>query len=323
MILSPYRNPPYRTPTPKEDSLSPPAQPSPKRKRADSGSARASTPLRVETSQSDESTNEGRLASPRSKVVERLRDLDLEAQSPQVISPNQEVTGAPRKRLRRNVPLSRTSPGYDVEDGGFLTPEPSSSQQAIHSRSTSPLEIGETPDCRVRVTASPERSPGLAFIFGQANDMSSLAGGNDDHAEEVRAKRLPSPPPPTPTPRKSLLTAAAADIVDRAFLASSSGDDDASIDQIALTWQDDEITGQDIDMTLPDDADGLGINGIGFKPTPAMAYARSQKRKQQISDWKAREARDARQKRMQRRRGAEPRSDPVMQKRSVRFEDVG
>lgn len=74
-------------------------------------------------------------------------------------------------------------------------------------------------------------------------------------------------------------------------------------DRAAQTWKESEITGHDIDPTSPDD-DGEGINGVGFKPTPAMEYVRRQKRRQQVSDWKAREAKDARQKRIERRRGA-------------------
>jgi hypothetical protein len=69
----------------------------------------------------------------------------------------------------------------------------------------------------------------------------------------------------------------------------------------ALTWHDDEITGHLTGpMNDPDD-DGTGLNGLGFKPTPAMAYQRSQKRRQQLSEWKARETREARAKRSERR----------------------
>ncbi|KAJ5989370.1 hypothetical protein N7481_004580 [Penicillium waksmanii] len=65
-----------------------------------------------------------------------------------------------------------------------------------------------------------------------------------------------------------------------------------------FTWHDDEITGHD--PSDPTD-DGYGINGVGFKPTAAMAWARSQKRQRQVSEWKTREARDAREKRRERR----------------------
>ncbi|KAI0116135.1 hypothetical protein F4776DRAFT_310799 [Hypoxylon sp. NC0597] len=67
----------------------------------------------------------------------------------------------------------------------------------------------------------------------------------------------------------------------------------------ALTWHEDEITVYDPEDK---DDDGTGINGIGFKPTPAIAYARSQKRRQQLAEYKKREESEARAKRNQRRR---------------------
>ncbi|KAJ4990720.1 hypothetical protein SVAN01_03729 [Stagonosporopsis vannaccii] len=69
----------------------------------------------------------------------------------------------------------------------------------------------------------------------------------------------------------------------------------------ALTWQDDEITGHLTGPANDPDDDGTGLNGIGFKPTPAIAYQRAQRRKQQLQEWKARETREARAKRSQRR----------------------
>lgn len=70
----------------------------------------------------------------------------------------------------------------------------------------------------------------------------------------------------------------------------------------SLTWQDSEITGHLADPHTDPDDDGTGLNGIGFRPTAAMAYARAQRRKQQLLDWRAREAREARAKRSERRR---------------------
>ena len=69
-------------------------------------------------------------------------------------------------------------------------------------------------------------------------------------------------------------------------------------DDSSMTWHESEITGHK--PTDPND-DGYGINGIGFKPTPAIAWARSQKRKQQLAEYRNREAREARQQRSERR----------------------
>ena len=68
----------------------------------------------------------------------------------------------------------------------------------------------------------------------------------------------------------------------------------------ALTWHEDEITIYDPD---DDDDDGTGINGVGFKPTPALAQARAMKRRQQMAEYRRREENEARAKRSQRRRG--------------------
>ncbi|MCJ1286205.1 hypothetical protein MMC26_005550 [Xylographa opegraphella] len=48
--------------------------------------------------------------------------------------------------------------------------------------------------------------------------------------------------------------------------------------------------------------ENLGLNGIGYRPTPAIAYARAQRRKQQVAEWKVREAKEARQRRSELRK---------------------
>ncbi|KAH7029129.1 uncharacterized protein B0I36DRAFT_128644 [Microdochium trichocladiopsis] len=81
----------------------------------------------------------------------------------------------------------------------------------------------------------------------------------------------------------------------------------------ALTWQEDEITIYDPEDK---DDDGTGINGIGFKPSAAVAHQRAQKRRQQLAEYKKREESEARARRNQRRRehlGA----PPVERKHSV------
>lgn len=90
-------------------------------------------------------------------------------------------------------------------------------------------------------------------------------------------------------------------------------------ERAALTWHDDEITGHD--PTDPDD-DGEGINGIGFKPTAAEAYARTQKRKKQMLAYKTREDQEARRSRIDKRRGSErmkAAKDEQETNRKVRF----
>lgn len=92
----------------------------------------------------------------------------------------------------------------------------------------------------------------------------------------------------------------------------------------ALTWHEDEITVYDPE---DEDDDGVGINGIGFKPTPAIAYARTVKRRQQLAEYKKREEREARARRNLRRRGSAERPMPTLESkdttaRKVRFTEA-
>lgn len=113
--------------------------------------------------------------------------------------------------------------------------------------------------------------------------------------------------------------------ITKAGNADQSGGPDAEIiDPVraALTWHEDEITVYDPE---DEDDDGTGINGIGFKPTPAIAYARTMKRKQQLAEYKKREEREARARRSTRRRGSPERPPKLERKpsdRKVRFTEA-
>jgi hypothetical protein len=90
----------------------------------------------------------------------------------------------------------------------------------------------------------------------------------------------------------------------------------------ALTWREDEITVYDPEDK---DDDGTGINGIGFKPTAAVAYQRAQKRRQQLAEYKKREESEARARRNQRRRDQLGAGAEMARKHSiarVRFSDA-
>ena len=127
-----------------------------------------------------------------------------------------------------------------------------------------------------------------------------------------RKKRAGTPPPRSR--RKKTADASEEDI----------GGEDEVIDIVdavraALTWQEDEITIYDPN---DEDDDGTGINGVGFRPTPALAHARLIRRRQQMAEYKKREESDARARRSQRRRGQDPSSssqDKDPDQRKVRF----
>ncbi|KAK0725135.1 hypothetical protein B0H67DRAFT_598487 [Lasiosphaeris hirsuta] len=126
----------------------------------------------------------------------------------------------------------------------------------------------------------------------------------DDTHKPLRGKRAGTPPlayKPSPGAKPLMPAKSETDVVSS---SSSPGSDDTFITdplRASLTWHDDEITIYDPDDS---DDDGTGINGIGFKPTPAIAHARTVKRKQQLAEYRKREEREARAKRSQRRRGS-------------------
>ena len=94
----------------------------------------------------------------------------------------------------------------------------------------------------------------------------------------------------------------------------------------SLTWQESEITGHEIDAAADDD--GEGINGVGFVPTAAMANQRSERRRRQILEWRARESKEARQRRYDKRKA--PQRDSAiafdeggsLKRRMVRFAEA-
>lgn len=93
---------------------------------------------------------------------------------------------------------------------------------------------------------------------------------------------------------------------DKAAAEEPTQDEDEEMEVVdpvraALTWKEEEITIYDPD---DEDDDGTGINGIGFMPTAAMAYARTQKRRLQLAEYRKREESEARARRSQRRRGS-------------------
>ena len=193
----------------------------------------------------------------------------------------------------KSTTLVRHSNPSDVQSAGSLfevsrTPA-AKSMVELPPLSTSNLEPPETPT--LKPTTSPHPSLGpisplpTTTMKPRLSDQDSPTPRNTLHNP---SRRMRSPPPP-------------------------SGQKVIS----DLVWDDSEITGHA--PTDPAD-DGYGINGVGFRPTAAMAYDRAQRRKRQVADWKSREAREARMKRLERRRGPTTSLGPAESaSRRVRF----
>lgn len=166
-------------------------------------------------------------------------------------------------------------------------------------------EIPETPQSQPRILTDIAFAQPTTFVSSPGpSSLQSPSQKDQTSRTKIRSSPQPRPTKRSPSPSVS-----------------------------GLTWHDSEITGHLADPSTDPDDDGTGLNGIGFKPTPAIAYARSQKRRQQLNEWKARETREARAKRHDRRlRGAGatasreatvdremPTKDMSMGKRMVKF----
>ncbi|KAI5276999.1 hypothetical protein E4T47_00047 [Aureobasidium subglaciale] len=196
---------------------------------------------------------------------------------------------------RDDSPSTRMA--YHLERLDMTTQEPPTTKK----RPADMLEINETPGAYDSIMPSPNTSR-------TPNTQASQRGRFILHPP----RRITSPPPSTPIaspnleegPNLSLPTAIK--IVQeklstlRCDSPSTPAEDESHHEDDSMTWQEDEITGHHIDETADDD--GEGINGIGFIPTPAMVTKRSEGRRRQILEWRARESREARQRRYDKRK---------------------
>ncbi|KAJ5156023.1 hypothetical protein N7492_008826 [Penicillium capsulatum] len=156
------------------------------------------------------------------------------------------------------------APDCRVDSGGHPNDLSATTGESPEAQDSHPL-VSLTQEDITKAPATPIASPSLKKLASSPHKKS-----NPTSPSKSRKKRL-SPP-----------------------LAGDSLED-------PFTWHDSEITGHN--PTDPTD-DGYGINGVGFKPTAAMAWARSQKRQKQVAEWKNREAREARERRRERRNEA-------------------
>ncbi|KAI6780220.1 uncharacterized protein J7T54_002999 [Emericellopsis cladophorae] len=247
---------------------SPPITPTPKRKR---GVETAITPIKFTFDVNRAKDEDGN--SPRSNVAHKFRGLDLQEESgggvdAASVDENKDDADA-RKRQRGDDEMADESAdgSAEVSSWGPTLPEP---------------DIPLAPPGAVSLDV-PDGS--LQRAYSPINRLS-----DSQSRSNPRQKRTGTPPPSL---RKKLA----------AKKGEGTGDEDEMeiVEPIraALTWREDEITIYDPEDV---DDDGTGINGVGFRPTPALAQARIQKRRQQMADYRKREENEARARRMQKRR---------------------
>lgn len=216
------------------------------------------------------------------------------------------IAGFQEPRLREDTELGRQSPRAVVAGRfgtlairgdrllGKVSPESSDQQKARREKQLTekPYAMGHSYEPKDR----PEALPPDGNEFDHTEDYQRLPVTISRAADD-----FPTTPTASPSRRKSTSPPIKTGEPVLPFISRKqriSPPLTESISEDPFTWHDSEITGHD--PSDPTD-DGYGINGVGFKPTAAMAWARSQKRQKQVSEWKTREAREARERRRERR----------------------
>ncbi|GJN82654.1 hypothetical protein PLIIFM63780_006197 [Purpureocillium lilacinum] len=195
----------------------------------------------------------------------------------------------------------------DVAEAPAPSGEPSTPRNAEAANSNPEPPATEASPPRPDVAIASTETPGRPVQLPVVEDHPKAPGRRRAGTPPLRLKKSPS-------------------ARDKAK-GSASTDEPSVTDPVraALTWHEDEITIYDPD---DEDDDGTGINGVGFKPTPALAQVRAMKRRQQMAEYRRREESEARARRSQRRRGGTPTPSGggVVKKKSptrrVRFIDI-
>lgn len=278
---------------------SPSPKATPKRKRGDEAPL---SPIKFSFDLSRSESAEDGSCSPRSKVAHRFRGLDLGGGGG-VVNDDANDGDSPdsaRKRQRSDEVMQDAGEANLQQGRESLTPQP---KPAV-SREPNTAAAGVPPELppKVDVTSEPEiKSP-----------RRRRAG-----TPPLKLKKSPKKTKRDATKEREL------SVDDNDDDSSEDDEDSVIIDPVraALTWHEDEIT-----MYDPNDKDddGTGMNGIGFRPTPAIAHARAMRRRHQMAEYRKREEGEARARRTQRRRGEEPLSARPKKKspsRKVRFVD--
>lgn len=263
----------------------------PKRKRGE-GDDLTLTPLKFSFDASAIQDPEDGSNSPRSKVAHRFRGLELRegdvavgsgggvgiTASSNVPDDNEQAQASKRQRCDEQMP--------DADDIPLVVSD------LINTPAVNAVGITDHTGKTV-----PQPSPVHDEYLAQENTEPDLV-------------QRPEPVPDTPDPIALGKKRSGTPPLRIKKLLSKAGDPNKDVvDPVraALTWHEDEITIYDPD---DEDDDGTGINGVGFKPTAAMAHARVMKRRQQMAEYKRREESDARARRNQRRRGAPSHRQP-------------
>ncbi|KAI1108159.1 hypothetical protein F5Y14DRAFT_108248 [Nemania sp. NC0429] len=191
--------------------------------------------------------------------------------------------GAVTRKRAKTFEVNRSGPSPTTDD-----PAREISNLTAHT-----FPVGGQINDRLSPLTDP-RAMAASAPCGSSNSQKSVLSTRRQTGSNGRRRRRAGTPP--------LSSKGKGDAQSLSTKGEEEGEELVIVDPVraALTWREDEITVYDPEDK---DDDGTGINGIGFKPTAAVAYQRAQKRRQQLAEYRKREESEARTRRSQRRRG--------------------
>lgn len=265
---------------------------SPKRKRGEDEDSTLPLPVlqtnvlptdRYRRRMSDSEPNDGDV-SPRSVMSGRFRQMDLR--------------GSPTKVRRRST----------QDDTAMTTEQVSESEIA---RTSSPVsDPRRSGPCHASVTSQ----VGSECQIQPAQDTNASRENESSYKGKAISETQESHSPNTP--RKRARQSPAPSNSNLNVNTSEPAQDTDSIDQEELLrnwWQPEEISGFSADDP---DEDAYGVNGVGYQKTPAQQWKIDQKKRQQVAEWRNREAREARAARAGGRRALRRAVTPSIRSRS-------
>lgn len=164
-----------------------------------------------------------------------------------------------------------------------------------------PITVPPPPTPLTSPGEEPSQQPLLAQAAARMMSIPTLPleDNKSPYPASPAKKRKTSPPPPAPSTPTNIVQPTS---MEPSSTSSTYRTSTPPIDRVSMTWQTGEITGHLWNPTRDKDDDGEGVNGIGFRPTAATEWKRKESRKKQIAEWKAREAKDERRRRFERRK---------------------
>lgn len=220
--------------------------------------------------------------SPRGIVSVKMQGLHLRAS----LSPTRGINTGPSSR---NTDSDWRTYFQHTPDESSATEEPHKSSIKIAEPSQDDDKTSFRHGDVFQFKAGNRPGAALTSPFKRTSFVDDDVGSISSPSKRQRCRSPSMSPPPQAVPR--CRSPSARRLLHRSPPPSEISSSPSEAELAQFWWQPSEIVGHD-----PDDPeeDNRGVNGIGYQKTKAEQWRISEKKKRQISEWRLREAKEAR-----------------------------